>query len=33
MVVHGRPDLSVIDARLDASGTNVFLAIERSYGV
>lgn len=33
MVVHGRSDLSVVDARLDASGTNAFLAIERAYGV
>ena len=33
MVVHGRSDLAVVDARLDASDTNVFLAIERTYGV
>lgn len=29
MILHGRSDLRVIDARLDESGTNVFVAVER----
>lgn len=33
LTVHGRADLTVVDARLDDSGTNVFVAVERSVGL
>lgn len=33
LALHGRHDLSLVDARLDDSGTNVFVTIERSVGL